>query len=405
VKSSVLFFSILFKSTATALLLAAFAVPPCVSAQEPAAAAPAATEMEAARRGLARARALAAVGKLPAAASELEALRASTREEPLREVARVLLASIYVELPDYVRATALLDEGFRERAAGGRGVDAQTNSYFALAGQTINSIRQHLDRFRAYGLNVADADLPAEAGGDLEQLRRLLEKLVEQAKVVSSERATGTEATALLEDAATVRLRIARDAQDRARWQAEVSDARQQLFASETRIASISSVPAGGRRPAGQASSAAPAETTPPTQRPAPAAGEGRAEPARPQNSQPAAPAQANSPAGATTNSAAGAGGQGAPSLVAVGSLLTLARQRVAPGYPQIARAARVSGSVTVYLVVNEKGEVESVQRAEGPVQLQQAAVDAARRWKFNPTVINGQPVRVSGHLSFNFAL
>ena len=81
------------------------------------------------------------------------------------------------------------------------------------------------------------------------------------------------------------------------------------------------------------------------------------------------------------------------------------ARQRVAPNYPQIARAARVSGNVTVYLIVNEKGEVESVQRADGPQQLQQAAIDAARRWKFNATEIDGRPVRVSGFLSFNFAL
>jgi protein TonB len=81
------------------------------------------------------------------------------------------------------------------------------------------------------------------------------------------------------------------------------------------------------------------------------------------------------------------------------------AKQRVSPSYPPIARTARVSGVVTVYLVVNEKGEVESVERAIGPMQLQQAATDAARRWKFTPTVVDGQPVRVAGFLSFNFTL
>ena len=64
-----------------------------------------------------------------------------------------------------------------------------------------------------------------------------------------------------------------------------------------------------------------------------------------------------------------------------------------------------MTGTVTVFLVVNEKGEVETVQRLEGPPQLQQAAADAARRWRFNPTVIDGQSVRVTGYLIFNFAL
>ena len=90
---------------------------------------------------------------------------------------------------------------------------------------------------------------------------------------------------------------------------------------------------------------------------------------------------------------------------VAVGSLATKAKQKVSPNYPAIAKAARVTGVVTVYLIVNEKGEVETVQKLEGPPQLQQAAAEAARRWRFNPTVIDGQPVRVTGYLSFNFAL
>jgi TonB family protein len=403
VKASPLFFAILFKPTAAVLLLAALALPLCVRAQE--AGGQTVSEAEVARRSLSRARALAAVGNLSAAAVELEALRASTRDDSLREVSRLLLVSVYVELPDYVRATALLDESFRERAAGRTG-DSQAQAYFALAGQTVNSVRQHLDRYRAYGLNVADADLPAEAGGDLEQLRRLLEKLVEQAKVVGSERTGGTEATALLEDAATVRLRIARDAQDRARWQGEVSDARQQLFAAETRIASISAIPPARRAPAGQAANTAPADGSAPSQRPAATPADSRPEQARQQSAQSASTPPASPPASATAQPSGGPKQEGAQAaLHSVGSLAALARQRVAPVYPQIARAARVSGSVMVYLVVNERGEVETVQRADGPVQLQQAAVEAARRWKFNPTVIDGQPVRVSGYLNFNFTL
>ncbi len=88
-----------------------------------------------------------------------------------------------------------------------------------------------------------------------------------------------------------------------------------------------------------------------------------------------------------------------------VGSLLDRATQKIAPVYPSTARAARVSGVVTVYLLVDENGAVAGVQRTNGPVMLQQAAIDAARRWKFRPLVVDGRPVRVAGYISFNFAL
>jgi len=88
-----------------------------------------------------------------------------------------------------------------------------------------------------------------------------------------------------------------------------------------------------------------------------------------------------------------------------VGSLVEKATQRVAPTYPQLARERNLRGVVTVYLLVNERGTVEAVQRASGPDLLRRAAEDAARRWRFRPTVVDGRPVRVAGFISFNFTL
>lgn len=385
---------------------------------------PTPTEAEAVQRRVTRARSLAAVGKLAASASELESLRASSADESLRDVTRVLLMWVYIEMPDYSRAHALLDETFKERTAS-QGTDAATGAYYALAGQTINSIRAHLERFRTFGINVADGDLPAEAVTDLDQLRGLLERLVEHAKTMRSEEdakttvaaAKSREATALLEDAASVRLRLARHEQERTRWQGEVSEARQRLVASETRIASISSVPFNRPAPATSTSAApstsdaagrgGPAKTSDRPKTPAPArAAKDDNKKSNSSNTQ-AAPAAARpapqTPAQVAATPVAGERQPGAP--VAIGSLVGLARQKSAPSYPAIARTARIGGVVTVYLVVNEKGEVESVIRADGPQQLQNAASDAARRWKFHPTLIDGQPVRVTGHISFNFAL
>lgn len=381
-----------------------------------------------AQKRLGRARSLAAIGKLAAAASELDALRSSTKEDSVREVARVLLMAIAVEMPDYARAASLLDEAFGARTQG-QTDDAATHAYFALAGQTVNSVRTHLERYRAFGINVSDAsDLSADANSDLNQLRGLLEHLSSQAKQLHDEQIKGGEAgtrgldaAALLEDAATVRMRIARNEQDRAEWKGVVSEARQHLFSSEMRIASISEIPAArptvvATQPAANTSapsksaSAAPAKggqrsddsakkSSKKQQQTQAAANATTAAAAPANNAQP--PAQQPAAAGQQPADAARAGG--AP--VAVGSLAPRAKQKVSPTYPTIARAARVTGVVTVYIVVNEKGEVETVQKLEGPLQLQQAAADAARRWRFNPTVIDGQPVRVTGYLSFNFAL
>jgi TonB family protein len=368
---------------------------------------PAAAEAEAVQKRLARARSLAAIGKLAAAATELENMRATTKDESVRDVSRLLLMAIFVEMPDYQRAAALLEEAFKARPANPAG-DAATHFYFALAGQTVNAVRTHLERYRSFGVNVADAsELPADAAGDVENLRGLLERVVDQARALHAEQVKGgsdgtrgLDAAALLEDAATVRMRIARHDQDRAQWQAQVSEARQHLFASETRVASISPVPAARPTPP-------PAATAPKTGAPAAPPGGGTQKPAQPAGEQQRANAAPANTAGAQPQAQQPAAPAGSVdnSPVAVGSLVGKAKSRVPPSYPMIARTARVTGNVTVFLVVSEKGEVESVLRAEGPQQLQQAASEAARRWKFNPTEIDGKRVRVTGYLVFNFTL
>ncbi|MFL6336040.1 MAG: energy transducer TonB [Pyrinomonadaceae bacterium] len=380
---------------------------------------PAAAEAEVVQKRLSRARSLAAIGKLAAAATELENLRATSKDESVRDVARLLLMAIFVEMPDYLRASGLLDEAFKARPANQAG-DAATQFYFALAGQTVNAVRTHLERYRSFGVNVADAsELPPDAAGDVEQLRGLLEHVAEHARALHAEQlkggndgARGLDAAALLEDAATVRMRIARHDQDRAHWQAEVSEARQHLFASETRVASISPIPAARPTPPPTTTVAAPANA-PKAAAPAASPNGNAKKAAKPKGDQRKNAADNNAANANAANAQMPAqpqqtpapGGKADNSPVAVGSLVGKAKSRAQPSYPTLARAARVTGSVTVFLVVNEKGEVESVIRAEGPQQLQQAAIEAARRWRFNPTVIDGQPVRVTGYLSFSFML
>jgi len=73
------------------------------------------------------------------------------------------------------------------------------------------------------------------------------------------------------------------------------------------------------------------------------------------------------------------------------------------PAFPAIAKSARASGSVTVQIIVDETGNVISAHAVSGHPLLQSAAVDAARQATFPPTRLNGEPVKVTGVLVYNF--
>lgn len=90
---------------------------------------------------------------------------------------------------------------------------------------------------------------------------------------------------------------------------------------------------------------------------------------------------------------------------VSMGVINGLATYKPQPAYPSAARLARVQGQVVVQIVVDEQGRVMSAQATSGHAFLRQAAVAAARRARFTPTLLSNQPVRVSGAITYNFIL
>lgn len=78
---------------------------------------------------------------------------------------------------------------------------------------------------------------------------------------------------------------------------------------------------------------------------------------------------------------------------------------QVKPEYPMLARTSGVSGDVQVEVLIGEDGRVVSTKVVAGHTLLQRAALEAARQWKFNPTLLNGTPVKVQGILTFRFSL
>jgi TonB family protein len=73
------------------------------------------------------------------------------------------------------------------------------------------------------------------------------------------------------------------------------------------------------------------------------------------------------------------------------------------PAYPPAARAVKASGSVSVRVLIDENGNVISATAISGHPLLRAAAESAARGAKFAPTLLHGQPVKVSGVVVYNF--
>ncbi|HKX27260.1 MAG TPA: energy transducer TonB [Blastocatellia bacterium] len=90
---------------------------------------------------------------------------------------------------------------------------------------------------------------------------------------------------------------------------------------------------------------------------------------------------------------------------VSTGGVQSSALKKVQPIYPPAAKSAGVEGPVQVQVTINENGDVTDASAVSGPPLLRDAALDAARQWKFKPSEQNGQQVKVQGLLTFNFTL
>ena len=75
------------------------------------------------------------------------------------------------------------------------------------------------------------------------------------------------------------------------------------------------------------------------------------------------------------------------------------------PIYPAAAKETRTEGSVVLRTVIDEQGQVADVRVVSGPMLLRQAAVDAVKDWKYEPSKVNGKPVAVQTLVTIHFRL
>jgi protein TonB len=93
------------------------------------------------------------------------------------------------------------------------------------------------------------------------------------------------------------------------------------------------------------------------------------------------------------------------PRRVSLGVLQGSAIRKVQPVYPPMARATRVQGQVQIEVVIDVDGSVIQATVIDGHPFLQRAALEAAQQWKFRPTLLSGEPIKVTGILIFRFSL
>ena len=95
------------------------------------------------------------------------------------------------------------------------------------------------------------------------------------------------------------------------------------------------------------------------------------------------------------------------PAPVPVGGRIALPQRLVhaQPVYPAIAKAGHVQGVVEVSIIIDANGNVERAQIVKSIPQLDKAALDAVKQWKYAPTIVSGAAVPVTMVVQVTFAL
>ena len=75
------------------------------------------------------------------------------------------------------------------------------------------------------------------------------------------------------------------------------------------------------------------------------------------------------------------------------------------PIYPSLAKQARIYGDVVIDAVIDVQGNVVEMQVVSGHPLLVPSAVDALRKWKYQPTILNDEPVPVQLMVTIKFRL
>ena len=96
-----------------------------------------------------------------------------------------------------------------------------------------------------------------------------------------------------------------------------------------------------------------------------------------------------------------------APQRIRVGGNVQQAKllNQPKPVYPPLAKQARIQGTVRFNAIIGRDGAIANLQVVSGHPLLVPSALEAVRQWKYQPTLLNGEPVEVVTQIDVNFTL
>jgi protein TonB len=75
------------------------------------------------------------------------------------------------------------------------------------------------------------------------------------------------------------------------------------------------------------------------------------------------------------------------------------------PEYPPLAKVARIQGVVRLEAIISRDGTVQDLKVLSGHPLLVKSALEAVQRWRYQPTLLNGEPVEIITEIDVNFSL
>jgi protein TonB len=75
------------------------------------------------------------------------------------------------------------------------------------------------------------------------------------------------------------------------------------------------------------------------------------------------------------------------------------------PEYPPLAKMAHIEGAVLLEAILGRDGTIRELKVLSGHPLLAKAALEAVQRWRYQPTLLNGEPVEILTEISVSFTL